>query len=208
VVALLYKQKRGRLPSLPKLREEPPRYVEPDSIPLNMSGERAVSAPHISSVEAVDLSQVRSTTSGLVIEEMRGGADGEAPQEVAEQQEISARQAASAFQSPSMELAGEAADEAAGLAAAGEGGVADDLKVIEGIGPAIARILSENGIRSFRQLASAKVERLTEILTAANLNRLADPATWAEQAAMAADGKWEALETFKGTLKAGRRRKA
>jgi predicted flap endonuclease-1-like 5' DNA nuclease len=81
----------------------------------------------------------------------------------------------------------------------------DDLKIIEGIGPSIAGLLRENGIVTFRQLAAAPVDRLVEILTAARLNRLADPATWPEQAALAAKGKWEALEQLQQTLKGGRR---
>lgn len=81
----------------------------------------------------------------------------------------------------------------------------DDLKIIEGIGPSIAGLLRQHGIVTFRQLAAAPVERLVEILTTARLNRLADPATWPEQAALAARGEWEALEQLQKSLKGGRR---
>jgi predicted flap endonuclease-1-like 5' DNA nuclease len=82
----------------------------------------------------------------------------------------------------------------------------DDLKVIEGIGPSIAGLLRENGIASFKVLAEAPVERLTEILTAARLNHLADPTTWGEQARLAAAGEWDRLEEYQATLKGGRKK--
>jgi predicted flap endonuclease-1-like 5' DNA nuclease len=81
----------------------------------------------------------------------------------------------------------------------------DDLKVVEGIGPAIARLLGEQGITTFQQLAGTPVERLDEILTAANLRRLANPGTWPEQARYAAGGDWAGLERFQATLKGGLR---
>ncbi len=81
----------------------------------------------------------------------------------------------------------------------------DDLKRIEGIGPAIARLLFENDIVDFQQLAETPVERLDEILRAVNLRRLADPGTWPEQARLAAAGDWEGLQQLQATLKGGRR---
>jgi predicted flap endonuclease-1-like 5' DNA nuclease len=85
----------------------------------------------------------------------------------------------------------------------------DDLKKIEGIGPKIAGVLKEAGIRSFGQLAAADAGSLEDVLGKAdpNLLRLADPATWPEQAALAAEGRWEDLEKFQANLKGGRRRK-
>ncbi len=82
----------------------------------------------------------------------------------------------------------------------------DDLKRIEGIGPAISRLLFENDIKTFAQLAETPVERLDEILTAVKLRRLADPGTWPEQAALAAAGDWDALQKLQLTLKGGRRK--
>lgn len=85
--------------------------------------------------------------------------------------------------------------------------VPDDLKRIEGIGPKISSVLQEAGIMTFAQLAAASPERLVQILQAADprLLRLADPASWPEQAALAATGGWKALEALQGTLKGGRR---
>ena len=83
----------------------------------------------------------------------------------------------------------------------------DDLKRIEGIGPKLSSVLQEAGILTYAQLAGATPEQLTEILEAANprLPSLAHPASWPEQAALAAAGEWEALEALQGTLKRGRR---
>ncbi len=80
----------------------------------------------------------------------------------------------------------------------------DDLKKIEGIGPKTERILNEHGITTFAQLAEASVETLQAILDEAGF-RLGDPGTWAEQAALAAKGEWETLETLQEQLKGGRR---
>lgn len=81
---------------------------------------------------------------------------------------------------------------------------ADNLEIIEGIGPKIAGLLSQTGITTFAQLAQTEPERLVEILTAANLQRLANPGTWPRQAALAAEGKWDELTAYQQTLKAGR----
>ena len=83
----------------------------------------------------------------------------------------------------------------------------DDLRRIEGIGPKLSSVLQEAGIVTFAQLAAASPDQLEQILEAADprLLRLAKPASWPEQAALAATGEWEALEALQGTLKGGRR---
>ena len=78
----------------------------------------------------------------------------------------------------------------------------DDLKVIEGIGPNITSVLNESGIHSFTQLAVTKVIILESILKEANI-RLVNPSTWSEQAALAAEGKWDELQTLKDELQGG-----
>jgi len=83
--------------------------------------------------------------------------------------------------------------------------VPDDLKLIEGIGPKIAGILAAAGITTFAQLGATDVSRLREIIAQAGLTALADPATWPEQAALAAAGKLDELEVMQGQLKGGRR---
>lgn len=84
---------------------------------------------------------------------------------------------------------------------------ADDLKRIEGIGPRIAGVLQGAGITTFGQLANTPAEKLGEILEAEDprLLRLADPTTWPQQAALAAEGNWPALEELQDELKGGRR---
>jgi len=81
----------------------------------------------------------------------------------------------------------------------------DDLKLIEGIGPSISRLLHNSGITTFRQLAETPLDQLDEILRSANLRRLADPGAWSEQARLAAGGNWAGLEQLQATLKGGRR---
>jgi predicted flap endonuclease-1-like 5' DNA nuclease len=83
----------------------------------------------------------------------------------------------------------------------------DDLKLIEGIGPKISSVLEAAGITTFAQLAGTGVDRIGQILEESNPNllRLANPATWPEQAKLAAEGQWEALENLQDELTGGRR---
>jgi ribosomal protein L30 len=82
---------------------------------------------------------------------------------------------------------------------------ADDLELIEGIGPKIATVLKAAGIATFADLAVADTSRLTEILEQDPNLRLADPDTWSEQAALAAAGKWDEFKALTEQLKGGRR---
>ena len=83
----------------------------------------------------------------------------------------------------------------------------DDLKRIEGIGPKYSSVLAGAGITTFAQLAATEVSRIGEILEAESprLRRLANPATWPEQARLAAAGDWEGLTALQEELKGGRR---
>ena len=81
----------------------------------------------------------------------------------------------------------------------------DDLKLIEGIGPKIADLLSAANITTFAQLAHADVEHLNQILEAAGPRyQLADPATWPQQAALAAAADWDGFKALQDSLKGGR----
>jgi predicted flap endonuclease-1-like 5' DNA nuclease len=81
---------------------------------------------------------------------------------------------------------------------------ADNFQEIEGIGPKIETLLHEAGLRTYRQLADASMERLQEILHAAGDRfRLHDPTTWPDQAGLAADGKWEELREYQKYLNGG-----
>jgi predicted flap endonuclease-1-like 5' DNA nuclease len=81
---------------------------------------------------------------------------------------------------------------------------ADDLKKIEGIGPKISRLLNEQNITTFAVLAKTEIDDLKNLLAEANI-RIADPATWPEQAVYAAKQDWQGLKAFQDKLKGGRR---
>lgn len=81
---------------------------------------------------------------------------------------------------------------------------ADDLTVVEGVGPKVAALLDEAGIRTYGALATTDEVQLRQILREARLP-FVDPETWPEQAALAAEGRWEALETLQDGLRGGRR---
>lgn len=80
----------------------------------------------------------------------------------------------------------------------------DDLTKVEGIGPKSAEALVNAGIDTFEKLSKTSVEKLKEILEAGqNLSHL-DPATWAKQAELAAQGKWDELKKWQDELNGGR----
>lgn len=80
-----------------------------------------------------------------------------------------------------------------------------DLKVVEGIGPKIEDLLKADGIHTWSELAAASTERIQAVLDAAGDNfRLANPGTWARQAAMAAAGEWVELKAYQNELQGGK----
>ena len=83
-------------------------------------------------------------------------------------------------------------------------GVTEDLQVIEGIGPRSAQALSQAGVTSFAKLAEMTPVAIQDLLRGAGV-RVPFPETWPEQAVLAADGKWDELETLQDTLQGGRR---
>ncbi|MBU6342589.1 MAG: hypothetical protein KGS48_13930 [Bacteroidetes bacterium] len=83
---------------------------------------------------------------------------------------------------------------------------ADDLTVVEGIGPKIQELLNQYGIKSYQQLAETDVERLREILsTAGSQLAMHDPGTWPAQANLAANDQWDNLKAIQGFLKGGKK---
>ncbi|MFK8101897.1 MAG: helix-hairpin-helix domain-containing protein [Saprospiraceae bacterium] len=81
----------------------------------------------------------------------------------------------------------------------------DDLKKIEGIGPKIAELLQNDGIKTFKELSEATVDRIKEILTAAGSRyKMHDPTTWPDQAKMAANGEWDKLKEWQDSLQGGK----
>jgi len=57
----------------------------------------------------------------------------------------------------------------------------DNLKRVSGIGPKIEKLLNDNGITTFAQLAQTDVSRLQALLDEAEYD-LPDPTTWPERA--------------------------
>ncbi len=82
----------------------------------------------------------------------------------------------------------------------------DDLKKIEGIGPKIESLLNEGGIYSYADLSHTKYSKLKSILAEAGSQYSShDPSTWAEQAELAAEGKWKTLEKLQDELNGGKK---
>ncbi|CEN35958.1 50S ribosomal protein L21 [Capnocytophaga cynodegmi] len=81
---------------------------------------------------------------------------------------------------------------------------ADDLKKIEGIGPKASEALVAAGVDTFAKLAKKSAEEIKTILAEAS-STLAhlDPQTWAAQAQLAADGKWDELKKWQDELNGG-----
>jgi predicted flap endonuclease-1-like 5' DNA nuclease len=81
-----------------------------------------------------------------------------------------------------------------------------DLTKVEGIGPKIAQIFTKNGITTYEALASAKVETLKGLLTAAGSRyQMHDPTTWPKQANLLAAGKLAELKKLQDELKGGKK---
>ena len=81
----------------------------------------------------------------------------------------------------------------------------EDLKIVEGIGPKIEKLLNKAGIKTWENLASTPVDTLREILQNAGDNyRIHDPATWSDQARLAANGEFEKLKEYQDFLSGGR----
>jgi predicted flap endonuclease-1-like 5' DNA nuclease len=83
---------------------------------------------------------------------------------------------------------------------------ADDLRVIEGVGPKIARLFQAAGIHRFVQVAAMTPAAIQAMLDEAGPSfRIADPQTWPEQAALAAANRWDELKALQDELVGGRR---
>ena len=81
----------------------------------------------------------------------------------------------------------------------------DDLTKIEGIGKKIAALLVAENIVTFKDLSKVSVKKLKGILEVAGSKfQLHDPASWPNQAKLAAAGKWEELEALQKELIGGK----
>jgi predicted flap endonuclease-1-like 5' DNA nuclease len=81
--------------------------------------------------------------------------------------------------------------------------VGDDLTRLEGIGPKVQAVLLAAGIKTFDQLGGTDVDHIQELLDAAEYQYM-DPASWPEQARLAAAGDWDALQKLQDELIGGR----
>lgn len=81
---------------------------------------------------------------------------------------------------------------------------ADDLKILEGIGPKVAQVLNEAGIRTFSDLANAQADDIQKVLNAAGLQMM-NPEGWIEQAKLAAQGDMAGLAKLQEELRGGRK---
>ncbi len=81
----------------------------------------------------------------------------------------------------------------------------DDLKIVEGIGPKIEELYHAAGIRTWLALSQTSKEKSLEILHHGG-ERFAmhDPTTWAKQAEMAYQGKWQKLKDWQDKLVGGK----
>ena len=81
---------------------------------------------------------------------------------------------------------------------------ANDLTIVEGIGPKINELFHNAGIKTFTQLAAASVPQMRKILDDGGSRfRIANPGTWAQQATLAAANKWAELKKLQDDLSGG-----
>lgn len=83
---------------------------------------------------------------------------------------------------------------------------AKGLQVIEGVGPKIEKLMHQAGLMTFQDVAKAPLATLKKVLEEAGSRfRMHDPSTWAEQAKLAHEGKWNELSKLQDKLKGGRK---
>ena len=80
----------------------------------------------------------------------------------------------------------------------------DDLKIVEGIGPKIEALYHAAGIKTWLALSQTTKEKSLQILHGGG-ERFAmhDPTTWAKQAELAYNNKWQELKTWQDELDGG-----
>ena len=118
---------------------------------------------------------------------------------------------ASASKEAPKEIAAKAAPQVAAiidLAAAKKAGFAlknaNDLTVVEGIGPKINDLFNNAGVKTFSQLSKQSIAQMRKVLDDGGSRfRIANPSTWAQQAALAAENKWDELKKLQNNLSGG-----
>ncbi len=83
--------------------------------------------------------------------------------------------------------------------------VADDLKIVEGIGPKIEELFHNAGIKTWKALGETPIAKCQEILdNAGDRYTMHKPGTWPKQAQMAYEGKWQELKIWQDELDGGK----
>ncbi len=96
-------------------------------------------------------------------------------------------------------------DAAAAKAAFGKKINQDDLKVVEGIGPKIAGMFNDGGIKTWKALSEASVADCQKILDGGGERyKIHNPGSWPLQAKMAYEGKWAELVKWQSEHDHGR----
>ena len=78
---------------------------------------------------------------------------------------------------------------------------AEDLTILQGVGPKINELMKANGVKTFADIARSSVPDLQKVLAAGGqLSRLANPETWPRQAQFAVDNRWADLKAYQDQL--------
>ena len=81
---------------------------------------------------------------------------------------------------------------------------ANDLTVIDGVGPKINELFYNAGVKTFAQLSKQTMLQMRKVLDDGGSRfRIANPSTWGQQAALAAENKWEELKNLQENLTGG-----
>ncbi len=85
-------------------------------------------------------------------------------------------------------------------------GKKDDLTKIEGIGPAIQKLINAEGVFTFKALSKKDKKWLNGVLDKGGSRfQMHDPSTWSKQAGMAAKGDWAKLQKWQDEMDGGRK---
>jgi len=84
----------------------------------------------------------------------------------------------------------------------------DDFQLIEWIGPAIEKLLYQNGVHTYKDICKLDVEWLEGILFIGGSKfKMHSPATWPDQAKLAMNKKWTELEEYQDILNSHKTKK-
>jgi predicted flap endonuclease-1-like 5' DNA nuclease len=83
--------------------------------------------------------------------------------------------------------------------------IANDLKLVEGIGPKIEELFHKAGYKTWASVAKEKSAKLKEILVAAGERfQMHDPTTWPKQCHMMVTDHWKELKDYQDALSGGK----